>query len=387
MRSKNKLIMVSPMCRAFFLCSMMMAVSFTAVAAPAPGGRSAPVKVAEAQQVLMAPQTWVAGTVISRNEVLLATEVVGKLVLVKEVGTRLKEDAVVARVDPTFVKLRIEELEAQIESDRARLEFLKSELQRNKRLAKQNNAAQTRLDELRADREVARNDLRISQVRLRQAREELRRHVIRTPFAGVVAERLRRRGERADVGDDVVRVIDSHALEVQARVPLETLDFVHEGDALTLKVNGSEISAPVRALVAAGDVRSRLLDLRIGLDDDTWTVGQTVRVALPTAKAETVLAVPRDALVLRRDGAFVFRVDAENKAQRIAVTIGVASGALVAVTGELNAGDRVVIRGGERLRPGSAVKVLGDAPKTATDQPSTEKSNVSQSSDKQSSDK
>ncbi|MCF6254993.1 MAG: efflux RND transporter periplasmic adaptor subunit [Gammaproteobacteria bacterium] len=343
------------------LCVGIVVFASSGMAAPE-GGRSSPVKVAEAKQVLMAPQTWVAGTVISRHEARLAAEVAGRLVLVKEVGTRVKEGDVVARIDPTFVKLKIEELQARVEADRARLAFLKSEVRRNERLATQNNAAQTRLDELRADREVARSELQISQVRLKQAQEELRRHVIRSPFTGVVVERLMRRGERVAVGDNVARVIDSRALEVQAWVPLETLDFVREGDALTLKINDQEINAPVRALVAAGNARSRLLDLRISLDDDVWTAGQTVRVALPVATAKTVLAVPRDALVLRRDGAFVFRITAENKAQRIAVKPGVASGPLVAVAGELNVGDKVVVRGGERLRPGSTVKILNETP-------------------------
>ncbi|MCF6336592.1 MAG: efflux RND transporter periplasmic adaptor subunit [Gammaproteobacteria bacterium] len=342
------------------MLTILLTVS-TAQAAPG-GGRSSPVTVAEAKQLLMAPQTWVAGTVISRHEARLAAEVAGRLVLVKEVGTRVKEDDVVARIDPTFVKLKIEEFQAQIEADRARLEFLKSEVRRNERLATQNNAAQTRLDELRADREVARSKLQISQVRRKQAQEELYRHVIRSPFAGVVVERLMRRGERVAVGDNVARVIDSRALEVQAWVPLETLDFVREGDFLTLTINGREINAPVRALVAAGNARSRLLDLRISLDEGAWTAGQTVRVALPVATAKTVLAVPRDALVLRRDGAFVFRISAENKAQRIAVKPGVASGPLVAVSGKLNVGDKVVVRGGERLRPGSTVKILDEAP-------------------------
>jgi len=345
------------------LCASVVMFSSASMAAPG-GGRSAPVKVAEAQRVLMAPQTWVAGTVISRHEARLATEVAGKLVLVKEVGTRVKEDAVLARVDPTFIKLKIEEYQAQIEADRARLEFLKSEVRRNKRLAKQNNAAQIRLDEVRADREVARSELQISRLRLKQAQEELRRHTIRAPFAGVVAERLMRRGERAAVGDDVLRIVDSQTLEVQARVPLGTLDFVHEGESLTLSINGEEINAPVRTLVAAGDGVSRLLDLRIQLENGAWAVGQSVRVALPTAKAEIMLAVPRDALVLRRDGAFVFVIDAENKAQRVAVELGVASGELIAVSnreaGDLNVGDRVVTRGGERLRPGSAVKILNE---------------------------
>jgi len=328
----------------------------------APGGRSSPVKIAEVTQVLMAPETWVAGTVISRHEARLSAEVTGKLVMVKEVGTQLKEDAVVARIDTTFVKLTIEEFEAQVEADRAKLTFLKSEVQRNKRLARQNNAAQIRLDEVRADREVARNELRISQVRLRLARERLRRHVIRTPFAGVVAERLLRRGERADAGDDVVRVIDNDALEVQARVPLDTLDYVRKGDSLSLTINEQQVTAPVRALVATGDGRSRLLDLRIRLNDGVWTVGQSVRVALPSAIAQSVLAVPRDSLVLRRDGAFVFRISDDFKAERIAVTLGVASGMLIAVTGGLKEGDRVVVRGGERLRPGGLVKILDENP-------------------------
>jgi len=343
------------------LCVGIVVFASSGMAAPG-GGRSSPVNVAEVKQLLMAPQTWVAGTVISRHEARLAAEVAGRLVLVKEVGTQVKEGDVVARIDPTFVKLKIEEFQARVEADRARLEFLKSEVRRNERLATQNNAAQTRLDELRADREVARSELQISQVRLKQAQEELHRHVIRSPFTGVVVERLMRRGERVAVNDNVARVIDSRALEVQAWAPLETLGFVRKGDSLTLKINDQEINAPVRALVAAGNARSRLLDLRISLDDGVWTAGQTVRVALPVATAKTVLAVPRDALVLRRDGAFVFRISAENKAQRIAVKPGVASGPLVAVSGELNAGDTIVVRGGERLRPGSTVKILDETP-------------------------
>ena len=329
------------------------------MAAPKPDGRATPVRVAEAKQVWMAPQTWVAGTVISRHEARLATEVSGQLVRVVEVGVQVKEDQVVARIDPTFVKLRIEEYEAAIERDRARLEFLRGEVQRLKRLAKQNNASQTLLERTRADREVARNELRISRTHLKRAREEKRRHVIRAPFAGVITERFMRRGERADVGDNVVKLIDSHALEVQARVPLQTLDYVKAGDMLSLKINGRKIKSPVRALVAAGDERSRLLDLRITVANGDWTIGQPVRVALPTAIAKEVLAVPRDALVLRRDGAFVFRINKDNKAERVAVELGVASGPRVEVIGDIQAGHRVVIRGGERLRPGSTVELLG----------------------------
>jgi RND family efflux transporter MFP subunit len=344
-----------------FVVSTLLAATFstaTALAAPGPAGRAAPVMVESAQLVFMAPQTWVAGTVISRYEARLAAEVDGKIIFVAEVGTQVAEDDVIAKIDSTFVKLKIEEFKAAVERDRANLEFLKGDLQRLKRLALQSNASQTRLDRTRADREVARNELRISRTRLKQAREEKRRHFIRAPFAGVVVERYMRRGERASVGDNVVSLVDSHELEVQARVPLDTLDFVRKGDLLTLKVNAEEKQAKVRALVAAGDLRSRLLDLRLALTENGWTIGQPVRISLPTAIAKEVLAVPRDALVLRRDGAAVFRIADDNKAERIAVKLGIASGPLVAIDGDIKAGDRVVTRGGERLRPGQTVNIL-----------------------------
>ena len=334
----------------------------TALAAPGPGGRATPVVVESAKLVMMAPQTWVAGTVISRHQARLSTEVEGKITYIAEVGTQVVEDDVVVKIDSTFVKLKIDEFKAAVERDRANLEFLKADLQRLKRLALQSNASQTRLDRTRADREVARNELRISRSRLKQAREEERRHFIRAPFAGVVTERFMRRGERPGIGDEVLGMVDSHELEVQARVPLDTLDYVREGDVLTLKVNAEKKQARVRALVAAGDDRSRLLDLRLALTENGWTIGQPVRIALPTAIAKEVLAVPRDALVLRRDGAAVFRIGADNKAERVTVQLGVASGPLVAIVGQgagsIKAGDQVVTRGGERLRPGQVVKIL-----------------------------
>jgi hypothetical protein len=68
--------------------------------------------------------------------------------------------------------------------------------------------------------------------------------------------------------------------------------------------------------------------------------------------------VPRDALVLRHNGSFVFRINSDNIAEQIAVKIGDSAGELTAVTGPLNAGDRVAIRGAENLSEGASVKIM-----------------------------
>lgn len=81
-------------------------------------------------------------------------------------------------------------------------------------------------------------------------------------------------------------------------------------------------------------------------------------VAVPIRARKVSLVVPRDALVLRNNGAFVFRVNDDNVAERIAVELGDSSGEVIAVTGPLHEGDRVAIRGAENLREGNSVKVM-----------------------------
>ncbi|WP_455200699.1 efflux RND transporter periplasmic adaptor subunit [Kaarinaea lacus] len=343
------------------LGALILGSFVTVVAAPAPKRPPAPVVVAEAKSTQLAPVTWAAGTVISRDDAKLATEVEGRLKKVLDVGVRVKAGQVVARIDNTFVDLRIEELKAAVEREKARLVFLREEVKRLQRLAKQNNAAKTLLEQTQADREVAHNDLTIARTRLRQAEEEKSRHQIRAPFDGVIAERYAQAGERVDEGNPVVRLIDPATMEVQARVPLKSINFISEHSKIKLQVEQPEVVAvdgDVRTIVPVGDERSRLMDLRINFKDVNWRIGQPVRVALPTAAPRQVLAVPRDALVLRRSGTSIYRVNGESKAENIPVQVGIASGDLVEVTGKLTPGDKVVIRGGERLRPGQPVSII-----------------------------
>ena len=344
------------------LAGMTVVLSVPVLSAPAPGNKqAAPVVVAEAKLTKLAPITWMAGTVISRNDARLATEVEGRLKRVAEVGTRVVEDEVIARIDNTFVDLRIEEQKAAVEREKAQLEFLREEVKRLRRLERQNNAAKTRLEQTVADREIARNNLNIARTRLRQAKEEKMRHQIRAPFAGVIAERYTQAGERVEQGDQVVRLIDPYSMEVQARVPLKSINFVQDDSAISIRSGDADtniISGKVRTIVPVGDERSRLMDLRIVFEGVSWRIGQTVRVGLPTSVPREVLAIPRDALVLRRSGASVYVVNGDSKAENVTVDVGMASGELIEVTGKLKSGDKVVIRGGERLRPGQEVNVI-----------------------------
>lgn len=343
------------------LLSLFIIPIFPAVSAPGgakKGPPPVPVKVAIAEKRLLAPSSQVPGTIISRYDAKLAAEVAGVLEQVAEVGKAVSKGKVLATIEDTGARLQAAEAKAGVAREKARLQFLESEVDRLQQLANLDSAARTQLDLAMADRDVARSELEVARIRLEQAEDQLGRTRIRAPYDGVVVQRLSFQGERIDRGDVIVRFASPHQLEVQAFVTLQSINHLKQNMALRVHLEDEIVSGQVKTFVPVGDNRSRLFDLRLNIDGAQLSAGQTVRVEVPTTGAREVLAIPRDALVLRSTGISVFTVSEDNKAKRLLVRTGIASGDWIEVKGQLAAGDQVVIRGGERLRPQQLVKII-----------------------------
>jgi len=335
---------------------VLMAMSSAAVFAQAEN--AARVRVAIATMQSLSPVTLVPGTVVSRHDAKLAAEVEGRLVTVADVGESVVAGDVLATIEDMTLRLRNRELQAEIGRAEARLQFLEGEVKRFSRLAESNLAAVNQLDQTRSERDVAAGDLEVARARLAQNVDQLARTRIKAPFNGVVVERLMTPGERVTEGSAVVRLIDQESLEVIARAPLEYYSFIQRGQSLDLRAAGQSAVGQVRALVAVGDENTHLFELRLDLVGRPFQVGQTLRVSIPTSDARDVLAVPRDALVLRPEGQSVFVIDGNNQARQVPVTTGIGSGEQIEVLGAVSPGDRVVIRGNERLQPGQTVTIM-----------------------------
>jgi len=316
------------------------------------------VRVALVSVQSLAPVTIVPGTVVSRNDAKLAAEVTGRLLEVADVGTAADRGDVVAKIEDTAIKLRMDELQAEVERAQARLKYLESEERRYVRLAESNLAAATKLEETLSDRDVSRSDLQIAKSRLAQIEDQLDRTRIRAAFNGIVVQRLMMPGERVETGENVVRMVDQQHLEVIARVPLEYYSYLRSGQQLELRTGSVIANGMVRTVVAVGSENTHQFELRLNIESDRFPVGQTLRVSVPTSDARDALVVPRDALVLRPEGISVFIIDNNQKAKQIRVTTGIGAGEQIEVTGDLADGDTVIIRGNERLRPGQAVTIM-----------------------------
>ncbi|MEL6213187.1 MAG: efflux RND transporter periplasmic adaptor subunit [Pseudomonadota bacterium] len=327
----------------------------------APSAPEAPppaiVYVAPAQSRQLTPLSDAPGSVVSTRDSLVAAATSGKVEWVADVGALVKAGDIIAKIEKTDARLARDNNAAQVKMLEARAQYLERNLKRFVDLGEDSGESEAAIDEMRVDAREAQQSLAQARVALERSEVDLQRTDVRAPFSGRIVTQEAQIGEFAGPGAPIARLVDTVNLEVTARAPSNLTRYLAEGDTVAVERDGETLRASVRAVVPVGDELSRMLELRLDLPDVTWHIGSAVRVRLPAAAVRTALAVHRDALILRADGTSIFLVDKENKARRIMVELGAADGDYIEVLGDIVPGARVVVRGGERLRDGQAVKI------------------------------
>ncbi|MFT7688153.1 MAG: RND family efflux transporter MFP subunit, partial [Candidatus Azotimanducaceae bacterium] len=235
---------------------------------------------------------------------------------------------------------------------------LRGEVSRLLLLQQANLAAKTMVAELVSRRDLAENDYRVSLSRIEQIDESLSRTKIVSPVDAVIVERLRQGGEFAQRGQSVVRVLDPTSLEIQITVPVSYLNRINKSQNIRVQIQDLSFETILRSTVQVGNRLSQTFQLLANVPKEIAfqiVAGQFAEAIVSISEDRRSLFVPRDAVVLRSEGSYVFIISDDNKAKRIGVTLGEGQGALVSVQGELQNGDRVAVRGVERLTDGADV--------------------------------
>lgn len=350
----NKLKLFGP-------CTVGVSVLLSApITIAAEAQKAVPVQVANVKQTTVVPTIDVMATLYSRHQIQLTAAINGQLVWVAEPGTYLRKGEPVAKMDLVPLKLQLAERQAQVERAKINLNYQNRELKRLEKLKQQDATSAFQIDQTRSQRDIANSDLKIAKLQIGQIEDQIKRAQITAPYDAVVTERIRHAGEDVNRSTLIARMLDTKNLEARVFVPVKHLPYVKAGDELSLGTSEHQLKSRVNAIIPSADPRSQTFELRITVPESAsnyWTAGQLVKVDLPINKTRQSLAVHRDALIIRRDGVYVIRIDKDNTAHKVKVTVGQGNSDWVAVKGDLKDGDQVAIRGAERLNDGQLVVI------------------------------
>jgi RND family efflux transporter MFP subunit len=163
----------------------------------------------------------------------------------------------------------------------------------------------------------------------------------------VVSDRKVSAGDTAQVGKELLKVIDPSSMRFEAMVSSDSVGQVKPGQPVHFRVNGygeQEFQGKVRRVNPAANATTRQVEVLVDFvgDKQPRLAGLYAEGQLET-QSRTTLTVPATAVVRDGDAASAFRVK-ENKLQKVALTIGerdARSGDIV-VKGGLAEGDQVV---------------------------------------------
>jgi multidrug efflux system membrane fusion protein len=282
-------------------------------------------------------------------------------------GAMVKQGDLLITIDPAPYAAEVDRAEAQVVAAQARVTYTKSEQERARRLWEDSAIAQRELDErVNAQREAQAN-LRGAQAALQSARLNLGYTRVRAPVAGrvgrleVTVGNLVASGPGAAVLTTLVSVspiyasfeadeqIVSRALRSElSRIPVQmgtaaTADTPYKGQ---LQLVDNQVDAK------SGTVRLRAV---FDNKDGTLLPGQFARLRMGHAKSSAALLISERAIGTDQSKKFVMVVGEDNKAQYREVTLGASANGLRIVTAGLQPGERIVVNGLQRVRPGSLV--------------------------------
>ena len=320
-------------------------------------GPAANVNVAAVVETTLSPVAWVSGSVVSRNNSALAVEVSGRLTNIAELGDVVTKGQVIASIDNSALTLILAEEKAKLANNKAKLVFEQSEIERKKSLVKRKLISQTELEQTISNLSIAQANYNAAKAKVAQAQQNLSYSQLKAPFNGMVTQRLSNQGEYVNSGTAIIRLVETNHVEAAVFAPLTSFMFLKAKDSMRIRSPLGQTQVPIKAIIPVADTRSHLMEVRLDMSKSQWPIGLNIQAAVANGEKKVTLAIPRDAIVLRRNSTTVFRINNDNIAEQVTVTLGLSVGVLIEVIGDLASGDKLVIRGAERLQPGQSVTI------------------------------
>lgn len=322
------------------------------------GAPPATVKTATAVSIPMAPTRAVAAYSKAKFITTIKAESSGRVIEIASIGQMVKQGEALGLIADDEYALRLNELKNAITSQQAQVDFLQSESTRLGSLDSRNLTSKTALDKNQADLKAATADLAQAKSRLDQLSHNIKKLTPKAPFNAFVTEQLAQPGQFVNTGQDFLTIMSADATEIVAHLPFKLKHVVQVGQQWQFQdQSGHTFMAEVEGYIPAATSNSRQLQVHLKDLSESLFPGEPIKLMVPETLPKPVIAVPRDALVLRRQGAHIFVVK-DGVAHKVEVTTGIAQGAMIAVQGDVNDQDQVVIRGNERLRDQQAVKLI-----------------------------
>jgi membrane fusion protein (multidrug efflux system) len=295
------------------------------------------------------PRTLAAvGSLQSPETTTVASEISGTAVEIDiPEGRCVKAGHLLTRLDDA-------EARATLSIARARLRNAEARLARLRSLRESKVSSEQALDDAVAEFDAAQGAVDESETRLLKTK-------IRAPFDGMLGLRQVNQGQYLDSGAPIVEITQVDPLELEFGLPQRHAADLELGQLVlgTVGQCGQRFEAKVDAIDPRVDPGTRAVRLQavVPNEDGRLLPGMAVRVRLVIGTIPDAVVVPQEAIIRQGTKHLVYVLDDEDRAHQREVALGSFFVDGVHVTAGVDPGNRVVVAGHQKLRPGAPTRL------------------------------
>jgi len=332
----------------------------------------APVQAATATRQSVPQYLSGLGTVTAANTATVRSRVNGDLLAIHFTeGQQVNAGDLLAEVDPRPYQVALTQAQGQLAKDQATLANARRDLARFEKLAKTSLVSQQELDTQRSLVSETLGTLKADEGGVASAQLNLTYSRITAPIAGRVGLKQVDVGNYVTSGDTtgIVVITQTHPIDVVFTLAENSISAIlsaqKSGQSLLVEAwdrsnqnliaSGKLLSLDNQIDVTTGTIK---IKARFDNQDDTLFPNQFVNVRLKVNTLQDAVVIPPAALQMGNEGHFVWVVNSDNKVSKKSVVAGLQDSEKVVVSAGLEAGERVVTDGLDRLTEGAKVEVV-----------------------------
>jgi len=306
---------------------------------------SPPIKgeIVEVKEMEFPLQVEVTGLVAAKTKATLASKIPS---IVEEV--RAREGRTVEQ-NQVLVVLEGHDLKADLAKAEAELENAKIQLARMERLHAEDSVAQQEFDNAKRTFKVAKARKDATAARLSYTR-------IKSPFTGLITERLIEPGEFTSPGQPLLKLEDPSSLQLEVTVAESDMQALRQGDVLLVIIDAlassetkSHLSGTITKIVPAGDPSTHTFLAKVGLPRVSGLrSGMFGRAVFMRGPVKT-LVIPQKSLVSRHELTGVFVLGSDGLVHLRWIKTGRLFDKMVEVLSGLTQGERILAVGSKGI--------------------------------------
>lgn len=280
------------------------------------------------------------------------------LQVLKENGDAVRRGDLLVRLDDTAIRDSLTSAEASARAAGQAYEQAGRQFERMTTLRTSGMASAQALEDAEIRRNNSQSDLAAAKTRAVQARQQLQRTEARAPFDGIVSDRKVSAGDTAQIGKELVKVIDPRSMRFEGLVSADNIGAVTVGQPVVFRVNGygeQDFTGKITRVNPAANATTRQVEVLVEFTDPRQQpklAGLYAEGRIET-HSTTGLTIAATALVKDGDKAFAWRLK-DNALQKVSLVIGdrdPRSGDFVLKSG-LAEGDRLIRHPAATLKDG-----------------------------------